>query len=143
MNVLLSDLLNLNSEQISCFNHEKATKTLEMFNEFSKKMNTIWNLFKMLDSDKSDHRTFELLNNHANGSVIKKMAEFKASCRALFSVPESDEDQNLKVFQKMAESYLEYIKHKTQLDNNQSLVENRAQELDHEENTVVYNNGCK
>jgi hypothetical protein len=135
----INKLSNLTDDQIRTFTLEQASSCLELFNKMDKAVAAIWQVFKLLDTDTRDVRTLEIINNHASGGVIKSMKAFKAEMSSLFPVNPLEEEKGssqLINFQTNANIYLEYNKCKTQLKNNQSLVEGRIQAL-HAEQTAA------
>lgn len=146
MKEAIHTLSNFTVDQIKSFTHEQASSCLEQFNKLNKLIAKIWQTFKLLDTDTRDERTLVLINNHASGSIIKSMAEFKAQVRSIISVQPLEEEKGpsqLMVFQTMAINYLEYNKYKTQLRINQSLVEDRVQALHSEQTAAEPTSECK
>lgn len=137
-------LANLTKEQIKNFTLEEADACLEKFKVLNKLVTSIWSIFELFEPGAPKQRTQALINNHASGVVIEQIKKLNALCSGLqfFSSPEEKVEEgeentlsNLEKYQTMASNYLECTKCKTQLDNNQTLIETHRQSLLPEENS--------
>lgn len=136
-------LSNFTVEQINIMTFEDTTLLLKQFNKLKEGVVQIWQLFKLFDTDASDERTLEIMNNHASGRVIKSIEELKKLSASMFSVDKplvtETATTDMERYKILAENYLEYKKYKTSLEFKEILAESRLQELSVEQD----NTACK
>lgn len=121
-------LTSLSDECIANFTLDEARECLGQFNQFESQMGEWFKAFQNITPDKTRECTLKLIDDHANGAILRKYATFLKFFPNK-STPEAKNNPELESLQSKAQCYQLYSQNKTAIREKEVLVQSHIDNL--------------